>query len=211
MLILFIDVNVAFLMQYVKVPFGDVTCVREWLGIVGAVSKPVNEHPKRPVEGFHCSRSEVSGTRFWNLIKTLSSSDPSTFFKTCYVHNYCPLSFMSVTGKNVTPPMFKVSVRRQFHSACDWSLVQMIELLHVEVVIAVGKYVEGRTREALKDFTKWDVRVFSIMHPSPINPAANKGNWQQLVIEQLKEMNVFNIIVGNAVDGQLARDQQAKS
>lgn len=188
--ILFIAIT-HFIMQ---VPFGDVRCVREWLGITGDVYKPTNEHPKRPIEGFSCSRSEVSGTRLWGLIKTLSHNNPSQFFETCYVHNYCPLSFMSITGKNVTPPMFRACVRREFHDVCDRALLQMIELLQVEVVIAVGKYVEGRTNEALKQFSKWKVNVFSIMHPSPINPAANKGKWEELALKQLKEHNVLQLI-----------------
>lgn len=101
---------------------------------------------------------------------------------------------MSVTGKNITPPMFKITVRTQFHDICDRSLLQIIELLKVEVVVCVGKYVEGRANEALKDFAKWKVKVCSIMHPSPINPASNKGNWEQIVIQQLKDFNVFELI-----------------
>ena len=45
------------------VPFGDVAMVRDWLGVVGPVAKPRDEHPKRPVLGFECNRAEVSGTR----------------------------------------------------------------------------------------------------------------------------------------------------
>src|SRR5688500_13713287 len=47
------------------IPFGDVTMVRDWLGIHGRVTRPAREHPKRPVLGFDCPRSEVSGTRLW--------------------------------------------------------------------------------------------------------------------------------------------------
>lgn len=151
-------------------------------------------HPKRPIEGFACTRSEVSGARFWGLVKTLCNGDPNSFFRNCYVHNYCPLCFMSITGKNITPPMFKIAVRTQFHDICDRSLLQIIELLHIEVIVAVGKYVESQANETLQDFTKWKVKVCSIMHPSPINPASNKGNWEQLVIQQLKEFNVYELI-----------------
>ncbi len=147
-----------------------------------------------------CTRREVSGTRFWNLIKILSFGDPKIFFENCYIHNYCPLCFMSVTGKNITPPMFKASVRREFHDICDRSLLQIIELLQIEVVIAVGKYVEGRSKDILKDFNKWTVTVFSIMHPSPINPAANKRNWQEYAIEKLREENVLDIIRNNLLN-----------
>ena len=43
------------------VPFGDVAMVRDWLGIDGPVAKPRDEHPKRPVLGFECRRTAVSG------------------------------------------------------------------------------------------------------------------------------------------------------
>ena len=52
-------------MAQTGVPFGDVAMVRDWLGIVAAVTKPRDEHPKRPVLGFDCHRSEVSGARLW--------------------------------------------------------------------------------------------------------------------------------------------------
>ncbi len=37
--------------------------MKEWLGITGLVGKPYNEHPKRPVLGFECTRSEVGAGR----------------------------------------------------------------------------------------------------------------------------------------------------
>ena len=42
------------------VPFGEVTLVRDWLGIDSGVRKPKRENPKRPVAGFDCGRNEVS-------------------------------------------------------------------------------------------------------------------------------------------------------
>ncbi len=52
-------------MAQTGVPFGEVSLVGRWLGIDGVVGKPAREHPKRPVTGFSCSRSEVSGRRVW--------------------------------------------------------------------------------------------------------------------------------------------------
>lgn len=49
----------------------------------------------------------------------------------------------------------------------------------------------------MSGFSKWSVKIFSIMHPSPINPAANRGNWEELAIGQLKEMNVLDVIMGS--------------
>ena len=42
-----------------QVPFGEVSMVKDWLGVSGSVGKPLVEHPQRPVLGFECHRSEV--------------------------------------------------------------------------------------------------------------------------------------------------------
>ncbi len=54
--------------------------VTQWLGIDAPVSKPDREHPKRPIEGLSCTRSEVSGRRLWGLFQE-RFCDPSNFFK----------------------------------------------------------------------------------------------------------------------------------
>src|SRR3954452_15779457 len=56
-------------MAQTGVPFGDVSMVRDFLGISGPVGKPKPEHPKRPILGFDCQRSEVSGTRLWGFAR----------------------------------------------------------------------------------------------------------------------------------------------
>lgn len=93
-----------------QVPFGEIDAVRDYLKIEGKVLKPEKFHPHRPVEGLNCKRSEVSGKRLWNLIKELSKNDPNVFFKHCFVHNYCPLAFLSKSGLNVTPADLKVTI-----------------------------------------------------------------------------------------------------
>ena len=61
-------------MAQTGVPFGEIAAVRDWLGIVAKIGKPRSEHPKRPVLGFDCPRSEVSGQRLWGLFaKTFQS------------------------------------------------------------------------------------------------------------------------------------------
>src|SRR5215471_2747641 len=49
------------------VPFGEVSAVRDWLKLRTEVCRPLVEHPKRPIRGFDCERSEVSGRRLWGL------------------------------------------------------------------------------------------------------------------------------------------------
>ena len=126
-------------------------------------------------------------------MKNLTNT-PENFFKNCYVHNYCPLCYMALTGKNVTPPSMKKPQREQLESVCDRALVEVVQLYHVEWIIGVGKYVEERAKIALKSFSGWPVNVNSMTHPSPINPAANKGNWAELVTQQLKDIGVLSII-----------------
>ena len=72
-------------MAQTGIPFGDVTMVREWMGIEEAVGKPPKEHPKRPVNGFACPRSEVSGTRLWGWAQQTFQT-PQAFFKRFFVH-----------------------------------------------------------------------------------------------------------------------------
>src|SRR5688572_5881497 len=54
-------------MAQTGVPFGEVAAVRDWMGINTAIGQPKQIHRKRPVEGFACVRSEVSGRRLWGL------------------------------------------------------------------------------------------------------------------------------------------------
>src|SRR5688572_32536315 len=88
-------------MAQTGVPFGDVAMVRDWLGIVAAVAKPRDEHPKRPVLGFECQRSEVSGARLWGWARARFGT-PQRFFERFFVANYCPLAFMESSGANRT-------------------------------------------------------------------------------------------------------------
>jgi len=56
--VLFLGMNPGpFGMAQTGVPFGEVSMVRDWMGIEMPVSKPDPEHPKRPVDGFDCTRS----------------------------------------------------------------------------------------------------------------------------------------------------------
>jgi hypothetical protein len=64
-------------MAQTGVPFGEVGLVRDFLGIDERVDRPAVEHPKRPVEGFACTRSEVSGRRLWGWAReALGDSGP---------------------------------------------------------------------------------------------------------------------------------------
>jgi len=104
------DIDVLFLgmnpgpwgMAQTGVPFGEIDAVRSWIGIETEIQKPPDEHPKRPVEGFRCRRSEVSGRRLWGLFQA-RFDDAKQFFARHFVANYCPLVFMESSGRNRTP------------------------------------------------------------------------------------------------------------
>ena len=90
-------------MSQVGVPFGEIEHVRDCLGIEVPIGKPPVEHPKRPIQGFGCARSEVSGRRLWSWAKETYGS-PETFFETFFITNYCPLVFMEgPNGRNRIP------------------------------------------------------------------------------------------------------------
>lgn len=106
--VVFIGMNPGpFGMCQTGVPFGEVTHVRDWMKINEEVSKPEIECPNRPIQGFSCTKSEQSGLKFWGLFKNLCGT-PERFFKHAFVYNYCPMAFMDVKGKNITPNMIKV-------------------------------------------------------------------------------------------------------
>ena len=97
---------------------------------------------------------------------------------------------MSETGKNITPPSMLAGVRKQIVELCDAFVCKMIQLLEVKVVVGIGKFAEERAKKALKAAGINGVKVVVIMHPSPINPAANKG-WDQAVTKQLKDLDLL--------------------
>src|SRR5213596_1725843 len=89
--VLFLGMNPGpFGMAQTGVPFGEISAVRDWLNIRSPIGKPEREHPRRPVAGFDCERSEVSGQRLWGLFAKRFGT-AGKFFTGHIVMNYCPL------------------------------------------------------------------------------------------------------------------------
>jgi single-strand selective monofunctional uracil DNA glycosylase len=184
--VLFLGMNPGpFGMAQNGVPFGDTTMVRDYLGITGKVTPPSIEHPKRPVQGFACKRSEVSGTRLWGWIRE-RFPEPSAFFERAFVVNYCPLVFMEASSKNRTPNQLPAEEREALFGVCDEALVATVKLLEPTWVVGVGAFAQARAAEALAKLT---VRVETILHPSPASPRANKG-WAREAERDLAEASV---------------------
>jgi single-strand selective monofunctional uracil DNA glycosylase len=172
-------------MAQTGVPFGDVTMVREWLEIVAPVSKPRDEHPKRPVLGFDCHRTEVSGTRLWGWARDRFGTPPR-FFERFFVANYCPLAFVEASGANRTPDKLPAEEQRALTAACDEALLAIVRLLRPRLVVGVGGFAERRARAALAGE---GVAIGTILHPSPASPLANRG-WAETIERQLRDLGV---------------------
>lgn len=167
-------------MAQTGVPFGDVTMVRDWLGIEEKVGAPARVHDKRPVLGFACTRREVSGHRLWSWAKQRFGT-PERFFARFFVINYCPLAFIEASGKNRTPDRLPTAEREALFAACDSALGNMIDLLRPRHVVGVGAFAEARARQVLGER---DLRITTILHPSPQSPLANSG-WAPRIEAQL--------------------------
>lgn len=172
-------------MAQTGVPFGEIQAVKQWMGIEAPVYSPKNEHPKRPVEGFGCTRSEVSGRRLWGWAQKTFKT-PERFFSRFFVANYCPLQFIEDGGRNRTPSQLRASERKPLLEICDRALHRTIDWLRPRYVVGVGQFAAQRAKMALKDR---QVIVGSITHPSPANPKANRG-WEQLIGKELTDMGI---------------------
>lgn len=188
--IIFLGMNPGpFGMAQTGIPFGEVAMVRDWLKLEGDIGRPADAHPKRPVDGWNCQRSEVSGRRLWGLFAERFQTAPA-FFKHHFVVNYCPLLFLEAEGKscrNLTPDKLGRETTRRLFDICDRHLREVCAILEPDWVVGVGKFAEGRAREALSDF---DVRIGSLLHPSPASPAANR-DWAGRAQSELSAQGIW--------------------
>lgn len=185
--VIFLGMNPGpFGMAQIGVPFGEIATARDWLGLAGAVGQPAQVNPKRPVEGFDCARSEVSGQRLWGLFRSRFNT-PAAFFADHFVVNYCPLAFFD-HGRNLTPDKLPAGEQRPLLAACDAHLRAVTQALEPEWVIGVGAWAEKRAAEALAGLP---VKLGRILHPSPASPAANRG-WAEAATRQLEQLGIWS-------------------
>ncbi len=168
------------------VPFGEIAHAKHWLGIDTPIGKPPVEHPKRPVLGFDCTRSEVSGRRLWGWAKETFDT-PEAFFETFFITNYCPLVFMEESGRNRIPEKLPKSEREPMFAACDTALRQTIEHFEPDFVVGVGKFAEKKARQVVGHL---DLTIGSVPHPSPASPLANRG-WSPLMTKGLQDLGIL--------------------
>ena len=173
-------------MAQTGVPFGQVAAVRDWLGINAPIGRPASEHPKRPVEGYDCSRSEVSGERLWGLFRARFES-ANRFFAEHYVANYCPLVFMEESGRNRTPDKLPAAERAELDELCDEHLRQLLAAAQPQWAVGVGAYAEKCLQRVAGGHS---LQIVRILHPSPASPAANRG-WAETAAAQLESAGVW--------------------
>lgn len=174
-------------MVQVGVPFGEVNAVRDWMKIDAPVSQPVVVNPSRPVEGFACVRSEISGQRLWSLF---SERYPRAedFFADHFVLNYCPLAFFD-KARNVTPDKLPRRETEPLYAACDAHLRACVTALKPDWVIGIGKFSENQAALALSA-SHPKVMIGTVLHPSPASPMANRG-WAPQATAQLTVLGIW--------------------
>lgn len=172
-------------MSQVGVPFGEIAHVRDWLGIEAPIGKPEDEHPKRRVQGFACTRSEVSGRRLWSWAKDAFGT-PEAFFSRFFIANYCPLVFMEASGRNRVPEKLPKAEREPLFAACDQALRRTVELLQPRFIVGVGKFAERKAKAVVGDC---GATIGSVLHPSPASPRANRG-WAPQAEAELRALGI---------------------
>jgi single-strand selective monofunctional uracil DNA glycosylase len=174
-------------MMQVGVPFGEVAAVRDWMGIEEPVTPPQSQHPKRLIQGFNCTRSEVSGKRLWGwAAEDFGSAD--NFFKHFFVLNYCPLVWLEAGGKNRTPEQLPAAETAPVYAACDAHLKTVLNLLKPKAAVGVGAFAQKRLQLVMgKDSS---TLIGTILHPSPASPVANRG-WAPQARAQLQAMGLL--------------------
>ena len=185
--VVFIGMNPGpFGMVQTGIPFGEITAVRDWLKISAKVGKPEQYNPKRPVLGFECPNSEVSGRRLWGLFAERFGS-PEKFFKEHFVANYCPLAFVEQSGANFTPNKLPPSEKKLLLKICDEHLRCVLKILGPEWLIGVGAWAKERGEIVAVDLK---IKVGQILHPSPASPKANRG-WAKIATQELLQLGVW--------------------
>ncbi|XP_015586985.1 single-strand selective monofunctional uracil DNA glycosylase [Cephus cinctus] len=174
-------------MSQTGIPFGEVNMVRDWLKLSGDIGKPFKEQPDRKVTGFACSRSEISGFRFWSLFRDLCGN-PENFFQYAFLHNYCPIALMDAGGRNITPAELKGPEQISLYGYCDDALVAAIKLLKVQTIVGIGRFAEKRAQTVVKS-AGLSTQIMYIPHPSP--RSVGNINWNEKATKRLKELNLL--------------------
>ncbi len=185
--VLFMGMNPGpFGMAQTGIPFGEIAAIRDWMNIEEPVKKPKPEHPKRPVDGFACTRSEVSGRRLWGAFADRFGT-AKAFFKDHFVINFCPLVFMEEGGKNRTPDKLPADERSELELICQKHLRACVSCLEPDYIVGIGRFAEDQANACCADM---GATITRILHPSPASPLANKG-WAEKATAELQAAGIW--------------------
>ena len=184
-------------MAQTGVPFGEVSMVKEFMGLSGKVDRPDPEHPKRPVLGLETTRSEVSGKRLWGCFGE-KFGGPKGFFAENFVVNYCPLVFMEESARNRTPDKLPKEETTPLFAACDERLMSLVDIYEPEWVVGVGGFARKKLDMLYGPKSKIirssgahvPTNIGTVLHPSPASPAANRG-WAEAAQKQMLEQGIW--------------------
>jgi single-strand selective monofunctional uracil DNA glycosylase len=186
--VLFLGMNPGpFGMGQTGVPFGEVSAVRDYLQLTGDIIAPRRVHAKRPVLGFECPRSEISGQRLWGAFAK-RHPEADAFFARAFVLNYCPLLFIGESGANVTPDKLVKEERLKLEAICDKALSETIAVLRPKHIVGVGAYAAKRAA-----LVTGSNAIITMPHPSPASPAANRG-WEAAARKVLVEAGLPDLL-----------------
>ena len=187
--VVFVGMNPGpFGMAQTGVPFGEVSFVRDWMKLDGAVLAPTKTHPKRPVLGLQCTRSEVSGRRLWGAFAA-TFPRAEDFFERAYVLNFCPLLFLGESGVNLTPDKLAKSERARVEAVCEDHLKKALAILAPKHAVGVGGYAT----KCLERLGIENVQIATMPHPSPASPTANRG-WDAAAKLALEKAGIRGLI-----------------
>ena len=62
------------------------------------------------------------------------------FYENCLVYNFCPLSFMEDSARNITPDQLRGEAKKRLLEFCDEALRKVVELLQPDMIVGVGKF-----------------------------------------------------------------------
>jgi single-strand selective monofunctional uracil DNA glycosylase len=187
--VLFVGMNPGpFGMGQTGVPFGEVSFVRDWMKLDGTILVPRRQHAKRPIQGFACTRSEVSGRRLWSAFAARFPV-ADDFFARAFVVNYCPLLFLAESGANVTPDKLGADVRTRLEAVCDAHLRTVVATLAPRWIVGVGGYATKRVARVAPA----GITITTMPHPSPASPAANRG-WEVAATEALRAAGIRGLL-----------------
>ena len=89
----------------------------------------------------------------------------------------------------MTPDKLAKSETKPLYEACDEHLRACVDALNPEWLIGIGKFAENQARGALSvDFP--NLKIGSILHPSPASPVANRG-WAPQAAAKLATLGIW--------------------